>query len=182
VGSRANTGSSTHADTDVALAVETRLGRVNSDSHPHNSCFWERALSGYRRCGGIGSAVEHSKERITFGVYDGSIVGSDRVTQTPAMLSPQIAVGQAVLPRQVGRPLDVAEEKGDRSSRKINRHAWDRKQLRTAGRRSGDIPAHWPKRPVSTYPVRSEVATTSPESLYAVICSTFTPFGSEPRK
>lgn len=40
------------------------------------------------------------------------------------MLCPQIAVGHAVLPREVGRPLDVAEEKGDRSSRKTNLHAW----------------------------------------------------------
>jgi hypothetical protein len=60
-------------------------------------------------------------------------VSTKRIAEKAAVICSQIAIGRTVLPGEVGRSLDVAEEKSDRPSGKSSLHALDRKQRRTAG-------------------------------------------------
>src|SRR5262249_22015785 len=109
VASGGDTGSATHDDADIAIAMEMRLGRVDPDPNAYDFHSRECEVRRHRRCHGIRRAHEDSEQSITFCIDDGPVVGSNRIAEKATVFCPQITVGHTLLPGEVGRSLDIAE-------------------------------------------------------------------------
>src|SRR5262245_13018559 len=116
---RANAGTSMDIQADVALIGDLRLARVHPDADADRPRS-EPALDLRRRSDRIGSAGEGGEERVALGVDLHAVVVRERRSEHVAVLAERVRVGVSQLVEQARRPLDVAEEEGDRPGRELS--------------------------------------------------------------
>src|SRR3954452_4118762 len=104
VRSRAYTSCAADSNSDVAVGVEMRFGRVESHSHPHDLIGTEGALPGNGRRDGSGRSLERDEERVAFDIDFVSAMHLERFAEETSMLRTYVAV-KVTVPR--GSPLSI---------------------------------------------------------------------------
>lgn len=114
---------SVHVDADIALIVQMRGARVDADAHADRPGGQPPERVGRRlecaRCGRKGD-----EEGVPLRVDLDAAVGVERLAQDAAMLAEclRVVLGTQLV-EQLRRPLDVGEEEGDGSGRKVALHS-----------------------------------------------------------
>ena len=109
-----------NVDADVAFVRHDRLAGVDSHADPDGAGL-ELAPRLGSGGNGVGGAGKRDEEGIALRVHLDTGMSGERVPQGSAVLGKQVGVARPVLLKESRRALDVREEKGDGSSRKLAR-------------------------------------------------------------
>ena len=116
---RADTRGADDVEPEVPLLAHRRLTRVQA--HPHADFFllWPRVSGeGALSCDRAGHGVPRSRERVEEGVALRvdlrAALFAELVSEEPAVVADDLAVGVTELLEQPGRALDIGEQKRDR--------------------------------------------------------------------
>jgi hypothetical protein len=102
----------------VVLFGEHGLAGVKAHAHP-NRAGAERILAGLRGGNGVRGTREGDEEGVPLRVDLDAAVPLERFAECAPMLGEHVGVVLAELVQEPGRTLDVGEEEGDRSRRKL---------------------------------------------------------------
>src|SRR6266852_372857 len=107
-----------HVKTDVLVANQGRLARVQTDSHADRAGLRpfvrrEAPLGVGRRAACVERALEHAEERVAFGSQLGAFPALEGCPQDGVMVDLGLDVRIAQLLHELRRALDVGEEKRD---------------------------------------------------------------------
>ena len=133
---RADPRRAVDADADVAVVMQLRLGGV--DTYPHaKTCSFgpvrgsDRTLGVDRGRNGIAGLLERGEERVALRIDDVTTARLERRSQHTAVLGPHVAEARPEQTDEVGRALDVGEEKRHRALRQSRSLVHDARDRRT---------------------------------------------------
>ena len=115
VSGRADACGAVHVQSDVALGGDRGLARV--DAHAHRDL--QLALCFLRGGDSVGCARECGEEGVALRIHFHTAVARQRLAQDAAVLLQECRVRGAVLLQQSRGPLDVGEQEGDGTGRKV---------------------------------------------------------------